>query len=402
MGVRMALPPVLGIFLTVFIDMLGFGLLIPDLQLRGRELGAVGMLLGLTLGGFSLAQLVTAPFLGRLSDRIGRRRILLLTTLLAVASYVVYAHAGSLWMVMLARALSGVAAANIGVAYAYIADVTTAENRAKGMGLLGAAFGLGFILGPPVGAMLVRAGEGTPLLLGYSAAGLALVNFLYILLVLPESMPEVREGRRPGLATSFRIAFSAPGMALLLLMFFAANLGFTNLEATFFQLLTDPRAVFALSPIEARTAGAGVLLFVGVVMAAMQGGVIRIVQPKFGEVRLLRFAYLLMAPALALVPFAPLWIPMLLVMLAIGIGSGLAQPALSSLISRFAPRDVQGGIFGVTQSIGAVARFTGPLVSNTLFVAKPYYPYLLGALIILIPALGAWRLKMPKEDEAGF
>ncbi|HEY0865737.1 MAG TPA: MFS transporter [Fimbriimonas sp.] len=406
MGVDFRLSPILGIFLTVFLDMLAFGMFIPDIQLRGellskQALGAnpdpaqVGLLIGFTQGVFSLVQLVTSPFLGRISDRYGRRRVLLISTALSVVSYLIYAHADSLEMMIFSRILSGIAAANIGVAFAYVADITTPQDRAKGLGLMGAAFGLGFILGPVTGGLLLELGNDRPLLLGYVAAALALLNFLYVLFVLPESREHANVDQPP-LARRFSQAFSTPGLGLLLLLFFAANFAFTNLETTFFRLLADPRTVFDLGA-DAKQSGSYILGIVGVVSAIMQGYVVRKTTPKYGEVRLLRFSYLLMAPALALVPFAPLWIPMLIVIVFLGIGTGLAQPSLSSLISRTAPKDMQGGIFGVTQGLGALGRFVAPLVSNSLFQAKPYYPYLLGAVLILFPAFASWKLRMPND-----
>lgn len=392
------LSPLLAIFLTVFLDLLAFGLILPDIQLRGKELGAQGWQIGLVIAIYSIAQLLIAPFLGRLSDRIGRRKILLATTLLAGLSFWVYGHATELWMMMVARALGGVAGANLGVAFAYIADVTKPEERSKGLGLVGAAFGLGFILGPPIGALLVRAGDGSPIVLGYVAAILSLLNFVYVLRVLPESRKPGTSGeRQPGLVHNFRVAFRTPGLAILLAMFFALNLGFTNLESTFFSLLERPGWIFSLTADEARLKGALILGFVGIVGAFMQGYLIRKLTPRFGEVRLLRFGYLLMVPGLALTPFAPLWVPMLAVVLLLGIGSGVSQPSMSSLISRNAPKEMQGGIFGITQSLGATARVLGPLISNNLFPIQPYYPYLVGAALVLFPAIAAWWLKMPKD-----
>lgn len=399
----------LAIFLTVFLDLLSFGLFIPDLQLRGVELAGrllgssdhprIGFYVGASLGVFSLAQLLTAPLLGRLSDRVGRRRILILTTVLSIGSYLVYSQAETFWIVIVARVLSGIAAANLGVAFAYMADVTEPKERAKGMGLIGAAFGMGFILGPVAGALLLKAGNNHPALLGYAGAALGVLNLVYVVAVLPESRPvtQAQTGRFFG---DLGRAFRTPTLALMLVMFFALNLGFTNLETTFFQLLAEKRWIHGLGP-DARQTGAYILGIVGVVSAVMQGLIVRIATPRFGEVRLLRFAYLGLVPALALTPFLPLWAPMVLGVVFLGICTGLAQPSLSSLISRSAPRELQGGVFGITQGLGAVARFLGPLISNPLFHWKPYAPYLLGAGIALIPACAVWWLRMPDDEPEG-
>lgn len=401
----------MGIFLTVFFDLLGFGMFIPDLQLRGKHvalelLGSgfsdsdprVSLLTGLALASFSFAQLLTAPLMGRLSDRAGRRKVLLITTILSTCAYAVYAHTDTYWLMVLSRAISGIAAANIGVAFAYVADITTPENRAKGMGTIGAAFGLGFIFGPPLGGLLLREGHDSPLLLGYVGAGMSFLNFLYVYFLLPET-PQ-RDHEPSHLFADLKLAFATPGLSLLLLMFFSINLAFTNLETTFFQLLADSRTVFHLGDLEAKHVGSFLLAFVGIVAAIMQGGIVRRVTPKYGEVNILRFAYFAYAPALAAVPFAPLYLPILLAQFVLGTAMGLAQPSISSLISRSAPRRLQGGVFGITQSLGALARCIGPLISNPLFGWKPYAPYALGALIILFPAFSAWRLKAPESAAA--
>ncbi|MBN9502564.1 MAG: MFS transporter [Armatimonadetes bacterium] len=408
MGLKVALPPILGIFLTVFLDMLSFGMFIPDLQLRVKLLAAehyglgidthdarVGALVGMSLAAFSLAQLVTAPFLGRLSDRIGRRRVLLITCLLSVASYVAYAHSTSLTMVFVSRVLGGIGAANLGVAFAYIADVTKPEDRAKGLGLVGAAFGLGFILGPFSGTQLLKFGHNEPLLLGYVAAGLSLVNLLYVWLLLPESLKEsnVEKGH---FLSDFKTAVASPGLGLLLAMFFALNLGFTNLETTYFQLLADSRSVFHLGETMAKEYGGYILAMIGVISAFTQGFLVRRLMPVYGEVNLIRFCLPILAVTLLSIPFTPLWIPALIGLLFFGMSNGLVQPSLSSVISRSAPAAIQGGIFGITQALGALARCVGPLIGNSLFSLQPSYPYILGASLILIPVLAAWRIRMPE------
>ncbi|MFZ4506458.1 MAG: MFS transporter [Fimbriimonas sp.] len=389
------LSPLVGIFLTVFIDLLSFGLVIPDIQLRAETLGARGEVLGLALGIFSLAQLLTAPYLGRLSDRIGRRKILLITCTIAVISFLVYANAENLTVIFIARILSGVAGANVGVAFAYVADVTKPEERSKGMGMIGAAFGLGFVFGPVLGALLIRAGDDRPQLLGYVAAGLALINLLYVYFALPESHP-VRSGPHTTFGQNIRKAFGVPSLALLLVMFFVFNFAFTNLETTFFRLLQEPTWQFALPTSEAKQSGAYVLALVGVVGVIMQGFVIRLVTPIFGEVKLLRIAYLIVGPVLLSIPYTPLWVPFLGGVILLGIGTGLAQPSMSSLISRNAPADMQGGIFGITQALGAVARFVGPIVSNRLFEVSPAFPYVLAAGLVIVPAIAAWFVRMPE------
>lgn len=395
-AMRRALPPLGAIFITVFLDLLSFGMVIPDIQLRGAALGAEGFVRGLVIAVFSIAQLATAPLVGRLSDAKGRRPVLLVTTLLATLSFIAYANSHELWIMFVSRILAGIAGANIGVAYAYVADVTTPADRPKGMGLIGAAFGLGFILGPVTGAELVRIGGGTPVVLGYTAATLAFLNFLYVLVAVPESLTKDSSDRRATLnkplATLLR-ALRTPGLAILLLLFFAYNLSFSNLESTYFLLATGE---FALSQSEA----ARILAWVGVVGAFMQGYMIRIVSKRFRELSLLRVAFLAQAPILMCVPFARPWIPQLIGATLLGIASGLAQPSLGSLISKTAPPDMQGGIFGVTQALGAMARILGPLAGNALFDVRYWAPYALAAVIMLVPAIAAFRIPLGPKDDA--
>ncbi|MFN8218886.1 MAG: MFS transporter [Fimbriimonadales bacterium] len=389
---RRRLPPILGIFLTVFIDLLSFGLVIPDIQLRGDALGATGIWRGLLIASFSIAQLITAPILGRWSDAIGRRKILLVTCAMAAVSNLLYAHAEVLWMMLAARVVLGVAGANLGVAYAYIADVTKPEDRAKSLGMIGAAFGLGFIFGPPTGAFLIKIGHGHPLVLGYVAATLCVINFLYVLFILEESTPQANAAEmRRASVKNLVIALGTPGLGFLLALFFINNFGFANLESTYF-LLTNKQ--FGMSQME----GAILLTVVGIVSAFMQGYLIRVVQPKFGEVRLLRFAWMCMVPSLALVPFCPPWIPALLIIMVLGIATGLAQPSLSSLISRSAPATMQGGVFGITQGLGAMARILGPMVGNYLFDVRHWAPYAMAASLTAVPMVGSWRLRQPQAD----
>jgi DHA1 family tetracycline resistance protein-like MFS transporter len=379
--------PLVGIFITVFIDMLSFGVFIPDIQARGKDLGATGPMLGAIIASFSLTQLVTAPILGRLSDRIGRRGILLISTALSTLSFLAYAFAHSIPMMFASRILGGIAGANIGVAYAYVADVTEPSERSKGMGMIGAAFGLGFIIGPPLGAQLVEWGGGQPFLLGMVGAALCVVNFAYVAAYLSEPVR-----RHDSNAEAFSVgnlvrAVSTPGLGLLLILFFAYGFAFSNLESTFFLLAMGH---WGLN----RSGGAIVLLVVGVTAALIQGGLMRVLAPKFGDLALVRAGYLIVGPTLAVLPFCPPWAPLLLSAVVLGIGNGIAQPTVGSLISRSAPREMQGGIFGITQALGALARVIGPLVGNSLYAKNYAWPYFLAGAVMLVPIIGVWRIRL--------
>jgi MFS family permease len=176
-------------------------------------------------------------------------------------------------------------------------------------------------------------------------------------------------------------------------MFFSYNFAFANLQSTFFLLLADPRSVFHLGETDAKTYGSYLLGSVGLTSAIVQGFLVPRVVTRFGEIKVLRVALIIMVPALTLVPFGPLWVPALLITVALALGSGLSQPAITSLISRSAPPQIQGGIFGINQSIGALARLVGPVVAPVLFAMDPTFPYLLGGVSVLVTAVAAWSLR---------
>lgn len=389
--------PIVGVFLTVFFDILSFGVVIPDVQIRAERLtGGVpaqyqGVLIGSLIAVYSVAQLIFGPPLGRWSDRVGRRPVLIVTSALAIVASVLYAFAQDWPIMALSRFVLGMAGANMGVAYAYITDVTKPEERAASMGKIGLAFGLGFMLGPPVGAWLIKAGGGEPGLLGAVSAAFALVNLFFVWRFLPDVAPTDPAGGGAGQWQRVLRAVSTPGLGLLLALFFVANLAFANLESTFYRLMADVRGLD-------QQATSWILVYVGIVAAVMQGRVIPSLVTRFGELRLLRAAYFLTSPALAAVPFIPLWIPFLAGALVLGVGNGLAQPTVSSLISKAAPSDMRGGVFGVTQSLGAVARIIGPIMGNELYRHRPWLPYVVAGALTLAPLVMAQAVREPDTE----
>lgn len=409
------LSPLLAIFLTVFIDMLGFGIVIPDIQRRGEALVGLGWQLGLMIAVYSIASFIFSPILGRLSDKIGRRGILLITPLLAALSFFIYGFATEAWVLVLSRALGGLSAANLGVAFAYVADVTKPEDRSKSMGLIGMAFGLGFIFGPPIGGLLGQidhkiylasqgltlndktemvAFHGAPFLMGMAATAICLINFFVILFYLPESLKPGAEKARAFNVKSLITAFRTPGLGILLALFFVANFAFTNLESTYFNLV---HIQFGMT----QDKGVIVLAVVGVATAFMQGFLIRKLLVRFSETWLLRFSYLAQGPLLLSVPFFPPWIPILAGAVGLGLATGISQPVLSGLISRQSPPEMQGGIFGVTQGLGAMARIIGPIAGNFMLKINPVMPYAVAACLMLIPLGLAWKFQPnPVESPA--
>ncbi|MCW5936576.1 MAG: MFS transporter [Fimbriimonadaceae bacterium] len=378
------------IWLTVFFDLMSFGLVIPDVQLRAENLGAKGAMVGLVIAIYSISQFLFSPYLGSLSDRHGRRVVLLFTSIFSVLAAFAYSFSHSIWIMLGARFLLGLSGASLGVAYAYISDVTAPENRAAAMGKIGMAFGVGFMIGPPLGAYLVTAGGGQPFLLGVVSAAFAFVNLLFVYFFLPHIPPKKREsaGGLLGEMKAVGQALRTPGLSVLLLMFFVANFAFSNLESTYFRLAKD---VYAINQQQTSF----VLVYVGLVAAVFQGGMIPRLVAGFGEVKLLRVAYLLQGPALALVPFTPIWIPLLIGALFLGVGNGMAQPSLSSLLSRNAPVTLVGGIFGVQSALGAIARIFGPVLGNQLYEVRPWVPYALAGALMLAPLALAQTIPDP-------
>lgn len=359
--------PLAVIFVTVFIDLLGFGIIIPLLPYYAQTFGAGAFTVGLLSTSFSLMQFLFAPAWGRWSDRIGRRPIILVGLVGSAASYLLLAAAPSLAMVFAARILGGIAGANIPTAQAYIADVTTPDQRARGMGLVGAAFGLGFVFGPALGGVLSRWGVEVPML---TAAALCLANAVAAWRLLPESRPATAEApRRAGRVTLMREALAHPELALLLSLFFLVTSAFSGFEATF-ALYAGARFGFTAHSI------GYVFAFVGVVLAVVQGVLVGRVVPAVGEHRVVPVAVAAIGVALLLLPHAASVPLMLAVLGLLSMGMGFNGPSLTAMISRLTDADAQGGMLGLAQSLAALGRIVGPAWGGLLFdrygMAVPY------------------------------
>ncbi len=391
--------PLLVVFLTVFVDLLGFGIVIPFLPMYAQDLGATGVTAGLVLSTFSFMQFLFAPMWGRLSDKVGRRPVLLGTLAGNALSYALFAVARDLPTVFAARALAGFFGANIPVAQAYVADVTTPENRARGMGLLGMAFGLGFVFGPAVGGLLSEVAPWAP---GATAATLSAVAFTLALFRLPESLtPELRSAataRRAHPILFLTTALRTPAVGGILLLFFFLIAGFVHLEFAVPFLLRD-RFDF-----DKKQVGL-VFVFIGVCMAFAQGFLFRRVAKRFGEPRLLLAGPVAIAIGMQFYWLLPAW-PMLLPAIAlVAIGMGVSNPSVPSLISKRTPAHMQGQTLGLSQSLGALARALGPFLAGWLYdryqVVEPgrepwsFAPFVAGAGLILLGVAFGWRSLSP-------
>jgi multidrug resistance protein len=367
--------PLVIIFVTVFIDLLGFGIIIPLLPFYAESFGASALKIGLLGTSFSLMQFLFSPVWGRWSDRIGRKPIILVGLMGSCLSYLALALAGSLPMVFFARIIGGIAGANIPTAQAYIADVTTPENRAKGMGMVGAAFGLGFIFGPAIGGILSRFGPQTPM---WFASALCLANFVAAWFLLPESRTVSASTKGLGRMEAFRHAMGRPTLLLLLSLYFLVTLAFSGFEATF-ALFSEAKFGFTTSTI------GFVFAFIGVVLSIVQGVLVGRVVKKVGERRLIPFAIISIALGLGLIPFV--WnVPTLLVALGIlALGMGFNNPSMTSMISRLADPNDQGGILGLASSLASLGRVVGPAWGGFLYDAYGMrMPYLSASSLMLI------------------
>ncbi|MFO1058685.1 MAG: MFS transporter [Dongiaceae bacterium] len=388
------------LFLIVFVDLLGFGIVIPLLPFYAEHFGAGPAAATWLMGCYSLAQLFFSPVWGRLSDRHGRRPILLVALAFSVASYLWLGFADALWMLFAARLLAGVGAGNIAAAQAYVADVTTPENRAKGMGMIGAAFGLGFTVGPALGGLLAGSAvtAASAALPAFVAAGLSAVAWLATLLLLPESL---KPGEMPaGPAGRLRLAreaFGQPGLRRLILLLFLTLTAFAGMETTF---ALWAQAGFGWGP---RQVG-WIFFLVGMVLILVQGGLIGRLTQRFGEARLVVAGTALIAAGLLGLTQARGLAGVLAASALLALGMGLLNPSVNSLLSRRARGDSQGGILGVAQSAGSLARIVGPAIAGALFAAQGRNaPYYLGAMIMVVVlafAVGLLREAPPLRARA--
>lgn len=399
---RSRIPGLGAIFLVIFLDILGFSLVLPFLAQEARDTFHTTELVGTLLGAiYSLMQFLFVPVWGRVSDRVGRRPVLVwsvLATGLGMASLgvgLLYAHT-VVWL-FVARAASGIATANLGTASAYIADVTKPEDRARGMGMIGMAFGLGFIFGPALGGALA----GIPVAgrLGtvpcFIAAGLSFLNLAWVYFRLRESLPvERRSTQKRSLSplnlAAAREAFARPGVGRAVFVNFVLVLSFTVLDQTF-RFFTDDE--FGMTALDTGL----VLCFIGVVAAAVQGGLIRPLAKRFDESQLIRIGTVIQAIAFAGLAASPghgrgaLYAAGGL----LAVGNGLTQPSVSAYVSKRADATAQGATLGTNQSAASLARVFGPALGGWLYGAlgssSPYVAGAIGMVIATVVALSLQR-----------
>jgi MFS family permease len=412
-------PSVLIIFLTVFVDLIGFGIILPQLPLYAKSYHANGFELGLLMASFSAMQFLFAPWWGHLSDRMGRRPVLLVSIAGSVVAYAWFAiatrfeGATALWMIIVSRVFAGICGANITVAQAYIADITPPEQRSKRMGLIGMAFGLGFIFGPWIGGHSADwFGGGGP---GWVASALCAADLLLAFFILSESWTPSAEhvARRPRFA-QWRHTLRQPTIGLLVAIFFLATFCFTCFELTLGLIISrnfclDLQLTDDLK-IAQRIAGT-LFMYSGIVSAFVQGGPVGRLVKSMGERKLITVSLFLTGLSLALVPLVHgdihqsgelswrllfssrggAWWALLGVLALLAIGTGLTRPPLFGLLSILAPVNEQGATIGIAQSAGSLARILGPMFTGIVFQLHPSLPYMVCAGIAIATGVISWQ-----------
>jgi len=404
------------VFFVVFLDLLGFGIIIPILPYYTRTFpGGTEFVIGLLAASYSAMQFVFAPLLGSLSDRVGRRPVLVVSLCGSVLAWTVFGLADALWLLFLSRLLAGAMGGNLSTAQAYVADVTPPERRAAALGFIGAAFGLGFIFGPGIGAVLsfdatVAAVDGllpaaVPItrfsLPSFAAAAASLGGVLVALFFLPESRSVSETAtatERTSSITQLRTAVATPGLRPLLLAFFLVSFAFSGVQVMFVPYVADIYGYTAAQ-------SALLLTYIGVVAVITQGVLVGRLSARYSPVRLSLFGTGLLVVGVgaipvsraigsvlpdltALVPFLTAdLLGLLLVLTLLPLGNGVLSVTLTALVSQRASAAVQGSAFGITQGAGSLARTVGPPVMGGLYFAVGYWsPFVVGS-VLLLPVL---------------
>ena len=389
--------PLLIAFMTVTLDLLGFGIIIPIQPFYAEAFGATPTMVTWLGASYSLMQFLFVPFWGRLSDRIGRRPVILTSVALGTFGYVIFGLAGSLGMLFAARMLSGFGNANIATAQAIIADTTSGPERTKGMGLIGAAFGLGFIFGPALGGFLGQFGLAWP---AFGAAALGAVNFVFAAVMLPETRPKTQpDAVRVMPWEVLPKLLHHPNFGRIVSVIFVMTTGFALMEQAlglYVERVWVPEALASTGEVqraalrEAAALTSYILVVVGITAAIVQGGLIGRLSKRFGERRLAVVGLSLVAFSMLLIPLVGAWgvyAAMFPAAVVLATGTGLATPSLNSLLSQSVDATEQGGALGVGQSASALGRVVGPAISGMLFQWLIGAPFFAGALLTTLAVI---------------
>ena len=364
------------IFTAVFIDLIGFGILIPVLPtIASRNFDASDFEIGILVAVFSFIQFIFNPYFGSVSDRHGRKPIIVICLLLSASSYLIFAFTNSYGLLLISRIVAGLGGSSISVAQAYIADITTKENRSRGMGLIGAAFALGFVFGPLVGGFLSKYGIHV---IGFAGAAFSFTAFLVTWFLLPESLKEKNVTRRHKLFNFSAITdvLKRPAIGIVITIFFIVTFSMANIFGIFSLLgykdfhLTDLQigSLFGI---------------MGVFSAIAQTGIIHLLTKYFKDVTIIAIGSFILFTALLFIPFCTGYTPLAISSAAFTLGTGLLVPTSLSLLSKITPDNEQGAILGINQSTAALARVLGPLWGGFSFEFFGHiYPFITGAVFV--------------------
>jgi DHA1 family tetracycline resistance protein-like MFS transporter len=358
--------PLVPIFLIVSVDVLGLTIILPLLPFYAEKFGASPSVVGLLVSTYAFCQLIAGPMLGRMSDHVGRRPLLLVSQLGTFIGFLILAYANALWLIFLSRVIDGLTAGNLSLAQAYISDVTRPEDRAKSFALIGIAFGMGFLIGPGISGYLSQFSYQYPI---FAAAALSATSILATYFLLPSTTPQSADGATPGKFTvldwgNYVRYFRQPGLAPLLWQFFAFTLAF-SMFMTGFPLFAERRYQWQGHPFGPKEVGY-VYAYLGMLGVMLQGGLIGRLVKAFGEMTLVRAGFFFGMVGLAALAFTyP--IPLLLVATAVSSsGTGVIRPALTSLITQKAARSEQGVVLGLTQSLNSISAIVAPAIAGLL------------------------------------
>ncbi|MEI8032142.1 MAG: MFS transporter [Chlorobiaceae bacterium] len=394
--------PLLILLLTVLLDLIGFGIVLPLLPTYAKDLGANPFMIGMIAAIFSIMQFIFSPLWGKLSDRIGRRPVMLISIFITAISYLVFSQATSIALLIFARGLSGIGSANIAAAQAYITDVTDSKNRSGAMGMMGAAFGIGFIIGPILGGLL-KHNYGIQMV-GYVASSLIAFDFLLAVFLLPESNSKAKklslafpkkplnpdEEPRSGLMVALnkmkehgkgmRLVFSSRPLLLLMVANYVYTFAIVNMQVASILLWKE---YFKASDQEIGY----IFAYVGIWSVVVQGGLISKLIKKLGEHQLFLWGHLFTFVGVFFIPFAPhdsLFSIGLFILFFFAIGTSLVSPINFSMISLYSYKQQQGQILGLSQSVNSFARIMGPFSGSILYGMDMHAPYIFAGIMTLL------------------
>ena len=380
--------PLFTLLLTIFIDLLGFSIIIPILPVYSKEIGATNLMVGIIAGSYALMNFIFSPIWGNLSDRIGRKPVMLISILITAFSYLLFAFATTISLLLVSRIIAGIGSANIGTAQAYITDLTKPEDRAKAFGKIGAAFGLGFIIGPLIGSIILKF-WGVEYI-GFITMGLNVFNFILAIFILKESHHDRRNDKKlfENPLVSVYHGLKRPMLGKLMFISFLFITAFSMMQITISVYWNEK---YALTKAQI----SDMFAFIGLATVIVQAFFVERLTKKFGEFKLLIIGSVLMAVGLYMIPTAPYerWFYVVtgIAILLIALANGCLTPSIQSLLSKNSSAGEQGKILGVSMSVSSLGRVAGPYLGGLFYGMVQFMPYFMGFLIMVAAAMVSKR-----------